>query len=179
MDRLSPLSLWQLFPYAVEDQNITKTRNSENTKFSHAGSHFRAFVLSTFRDKKGAESPMGHDFEELSSRIIEAAISVHKALGPGFLESIYENAMKVALRHRGIAFEAQKDVNVIFEDEEVGVHRLDLLVGQEIVVELKAVKALEDIHFAQVKSYLKATRLHVGLLMNFYAPTLVVKRIVL
>jgi GxxExxY protein len=122
---------------------------------------------------------MGHDFEELSSRIIEAAISVHKALGPGFLESIYENAMKVALLHRSIPFEAQKEVNVVFEEEEVGVHRLDLLVGQEIVVELKAIKALEDIHFAQVKSYLKATRLQVGLLMNFYAPTLIVKRIVL
>ena len=122
---------------------------------------------------------MGHDFEPLSGRIIEAAIHVHKELGPGFLESIYESAMKVALRHRGIVHEAQKEVTVVFEGEEVGVHRLDLLVGGEIVVELKAVKALEPIHFAQVKSYLKATGLHVGLLMNFFAPTLVIKRIVL
>ena len=121
---------------------------------------------------------MGYDFESLSSQIIEAAISVHKQLGPGFLESIYESAMKVALRHRGIVFDAQKEVTVMFEEEEVGVHRLDLLVGREIIVELKAIKALEDIHFAQVKSYLKATKLHVGLLLNFNAPTLVVKRIV-
>ena len=121
---------------------------------------------------------MGYDFELLSSQIIEAAISVHKQLGPGFLESIYESAMKVALRHRGIIFDAQKEVTVMFEEEEVGVHRLDLLVGREIIVELKAIKALEDIHFAQVKSYLKATKLHVGLLLNFNAPTLVVKRIV-
>jgi GxxExxY protein len=121
---------------------------------------------------------MGYNFEALSGQIIEAAISVHKGLGPGFLESIYESAMKVALRHRGIVYEAQKEVTVVFENEEVGVHRLDLLVGSEIVVELKAIKALEDIHFAQVGSYLKATGLHVGLLLNFNSPTLVVKRIV-
>jgi GxxExxY protein len=122
---------------------------------------------------------VGHEFEALSGQVIEAAIGVHKQLGPGFLESIYESAMKVALRHRGIAYESQKEVAVFFEQEEVGVHRLDLVVQGEIIVELKAAKALEDIHFAQVKSYLKATGLHVGLLMNFNAPTLVVKRVVL
>jgi len=122
---------------------------------------------------------VAHDFEPLSGRIIEAAIHVHKHLGPGFLESIYESALKVALRHQGIVYEAQKEVTVLFEGEEVGVHRLDLLVGGQIVVEPKAIKALEDVHFAQVKSYLKATGLHVGLLMNFHAPTLVVKRVVL
>lgn len=122
---------------------------------------------------------MGHEFDELSGRVISAAIAVHRELGPGFLESIYESALKAALRHRGMSYEAQKDVTVVFEGEEVGVHRLDLLVENEIVVELKAVKALEDIHFAQVKSYLKATGLHVGLLLNFNAPTLIVRRIVL
>ncbi len=122
---------------------------------------------------------MGHAFEQLSGQIIEAAISVHRELGPGFLESVYESAMKVALRHRGIVYQPQHEVTIVFEGEEVGVHRLDLVVENEIVVELKAVKALEDIHFAQVKSYLKATRLTVGLLLNFNAPTLVVKRIVL
>jgi GxxExxY protein len=122
---------------------------------------------------------MGHDFEALSGRIIEAAIAVHKSLGPGFLETIYEAALKVSLGHRQIAYECQKEVRIAFEGEEVGIHRLDLLVGDEIVVELKAIKALEDLHFAQVRSYLKATGLHVGLLMNFNVPTLVIKRIVL
>lgn len=122
---------------------------------------------------------MGHEFEALSGLILEAAIHVHRQLGPGFLESIYENAMKVALQKRGILFEAQKDVPVFYEGEEVGLHRLDLLVCGQIVVELKAIKALEDIHFAQVRSYLKATGVHVGLLLNFNAPTLVIKRIVL
>lgn len=122
---------------------------------------------------------MGHEFEALSGQIIEAAIDVHRQLGPGFLESIYENALKVALRKRSIPFEFQQEVRVFYDSEEVGVHRLDLIVRRQIVVELKTIKALEDIHFAQVRSYLKATGLHVGLLMNFNSPTLVVKRVVL
>lgn len=118
-------------------------------------------------------------FDPLSSRIIEAAIAVHRELGPGFLETVYESAVKTALRHRGVCYECQKEVAVLFEGEEAGTHRLDLLVENAIVVELKAVKALEDVHFAQVRSYLKATGLHIGLLLNFNAPTLVIKRIVL
>ena len=122
---------------------------------------------------------MGYEFEPISEQIIGAALQVHRELGPGFLESIYENAMKVALRKRNLPFTSQEEIHVFFETVEVGLHRLDLIVDREIVVELKAIKALEDIHFAQVRSYLKATGLHVGLLMNFNAPALAVKRIVL
>lgn len=120
-----------------------------------------------------------YEFEELSGKVLEAAIAVHRAMGPGFLESVYQKAMEVALTHRRIPFEQQKEVRVFFEEAEVGMHRLDLIVGNEVVVELKAVRAFEDIHFAQVKSYLKATGLKVGLLLNFNAPTLAIKRIVL
>ena len=122
---------------------------------------------------------MGQHFEELSRRLLEAAVAVHRELGPGFLESIYETALKTALRHRGMVYESQKEVTVFFEGEEAGVHRLDLLVENQIVVEIKAVKALEDIHFAQLRSYLKATGKHVGLLLNFNAATLTIKRVVL
>ena len=122
---------------------------------------------------------MGHEFEPLSGRIIEAAIEVHKALGPGFLETVYEKALGVALSHRGICWANQREIVIIFEGEEVGLHRLDLIVEEQIIVELKAVRTLEDIHYAQLKSYLKATGLHVGLLLNFNSPTLVVKRVVL
>jgi GxxExxY protein len=123
---------------------------------------------------------VGHQFEELSGRILAAAVvAVHKQLGPGFLESIYQRAMEVALAHRGIAFEHQKDIHILFEEVDVGLHRLDLLVEGQIIVELKAVKALEDIHFAQLRSYLNATGLRVGLLLNFNATTLVVKRVVM
>jgi GxxExxY protein len=122
---------------------------------------------------------MGHDFEPLSGQIIEAALAVHKELGPGFLESIYENAMKVALGHLGILFQSQAEIEIHFRGVAVGGHRMDLVVGGEIVVELKAVEVLKEIHFAQLKSYLKATGLQVGLLFNFNSPTLVVKRVVL
>lgn len=122
---------------------------------------------------------MGHEFEPLSGHIIEAAIAVHTALGPGFLESVYEKALHAALAHRQLVYENQKEVHILFEGVDVGVHFLDLVVSAEIVVELKAVKALEDIHFAQLKSYLKATGLRVGLLLNFNSTSLVVKRVVL
>lgn len=89
---------------------------------------------------------MGHDFEALSGRILDAASAVHKALGPGFLESVYQKAMEVALRHRDLPFEEQKEIQVFFEQEPIGLHKLDLIVGGDIIVELKAVKALEDIY---------------------------------
>ena len=122
---------------------------------------------------------MRHEFEPLSATVIQAAIDVHKALGPGFLEAIYHRALRVALLHREVPHEVQKEVRVAFEGVDVGVHVLDLFVAGQIVVELKAVKALEDIHFAQVKSYLKATGARTGLLLNFNAPTLVIKRVML
>lgn len=122
---------------------------------------------------------MSHEFEAISGKVIEAAIAVHKELGPGYVEPIYHRALVVAMSHRHLPYESQKEVPIVFEGEEVGKHRMDLIAGGEIVVELKAVSELLDVHFAQVRSYLKATGLHVGLLINFNAPTLVVKRIVL
>jgi len=113
---------------------------------------------------------MGHQFEGLSGRILGAAVEVHKTLGPGFLESIYQRAMEVSLEHRGIKFERQKEVHVYFEGVDLGTQRLDLVIEEQIILELKAVKALEDIHFAQLRSYLKATGLQTGLLLNFNAP---------
>jgi GxxExxY protein len=122
---------------------------------------------------------MGHQFEELSGQILAAAVDLHKGLGPGFVEPIYQKAMEVALTHRGITFERQKELHVFFEGVDVGVQRLDLVVADQIILELKAVMELIDVHYCQLRSYLKATGLHVGLLLNFNAPTLVIKRVVL
>jgi GxxExxY protein len=122
---------------------------------------------------------VGHEFEPLSGKIIDAALEVHKVLGPGFLESIYRKALHVALRNRHFRCDQEREIRIFFEGEEVGMHRLDLIVEGQLIVELKAIKELEDIHFAQVKSYLKATNLRVGLLLNFNSPVLVIKRIVL
>ena len=118
------------------------------------------------------------EYEELTERIIGAAIEVHRRLGPGFIESFYENALVIELNKRWLEVKKQIEVPVVYEDKEVGRHRLDLLVEDTIVVELKAVKALEDIHFAIVKSYLKAVgRVH-GLLLNFSRTTLDIKRVI-
>jgi GxxExxY protein len=87
---------------------------------------------------------MGHEFDPLSREVIAAAIEVHTESGPGFRESIYENAMHVALDRRGIVHERQKDVRVIFQGIEVGQHKLDLIVDDELVVELKAIKDLNS-----------------------------------
>src|SRR5262245_19208437 len=92
--------------------------------------------------------------EELTSRIIACAIEVHKALGPGFLETIYEMALTLELRHAGLFVDRQKTLPLTYRDTVIGEHRLDLLVENKIVVELKAISALEDIHFAIVRSYL-------------------------
>jgi GxxExxY protein len=119
-----------------------------------------------------------HRFESLSKRIIGAAIKVHKELGPGYLEQIYEEALKLELIENGLRFEYQKEIKIKYLDVLVGTHRLDLVVEDEIVVELKAVKELADIHFAQIRSYLRATGLKIGLLINFAKPTLEVKRVV-
>jgi GxxExxY protein len=120
----------------------------------------------------------GHQFESLSQKIIGAAIRVHKELGPGFLESIYEEALKIELSKQGYKYETQKQIIIKYHDNEVGTHRLDLLVEGLIIVELKAVKELTDSHFAQLRSYLKATGLKIGLLVNFAKPTLEIKRVV-
>ena len=119
-----------------------------------------------------------HRFEELSSRIIGAAIEVHRELGPGFLEAIYEEALKVELSEQSMHYDSQKEIKIEYLGVEIGVHRLDLLVEKKIIVELKAVKELTDIHFAQLRSYLKAAGLRVGLLLNFAKPTLEIRRVV-
>ena len=119
-----------------------------------------------------------YEFEELSNQIIGAAIRVHKELGSGFLESIYEEALKVELSQNGLDFASQTEIQIEYLEVPVGLHRLDLLVQNEVIVELKAVKELADIHFAQLRSYLKATGMKIGLLLNFSKPTLEVRRIV-
>lgn len=116
--------------------------------------------------------------EELTSRIIACAIEVHKALGPGFLESIYETALVIELRRAGLRDEQQKTIPLIYREIPIGEHRLDLLVDGKIVVELKAISAFEDIHFAIVRSYLKAAQLEHGLLFNFATMPLTVKRVI-
>ena len=116
--------------------------------------------------------------EEITDRIIAAAIEVHKKLGPGLVESIYEAALCVELRKRSIPHARQMLVPVIYDGVEVGQHRLDLFVENEIVVELEAVREVEAVHFAFARSYLRAVGRRNGLLLDFNAPTLEIKRVI-
>ena len=113
---------------------------------------------------------------QITEQVIAAAIRVHRSLGPGFLESIYEEALAVEFALSGIQFVRQYPVPLFYRDHQIGEHRLDFLVEGKIVVELKAVSRLEDIHFAIGRSYLKATSLQDGLLFNFATTPLAIKR---
>ncbi len=113
---------------------------------------------------------------EITQQIIAAAIRVHRQLGPGFLESVFEEALAVEFALSGIQFLRQYPVPIFYRDHQIGEHRLDFLVEEKIVVELKAVSELEDIHFAIGRSYLKATNLEDGLLLNFATTPLTIKR---
>ena len=120
---------------------------------------------------------MGLGNFELSERVIAAAIRVHKELGPGFLDSMYEEALAIEFAHAGILFERQKLLPVFYREHVIGQHRLDLLVEGKLILELKAISQLEKIHFAIVRSYLKASNLDDALLLNFASTRLVVKRV--
>ncbi|QDT70633.1 hypothetical protein MalM25_35830 [Planctomycetes bacterium MalM25] len=103
----------------------------------------------------------------ITEQIIRAVIKVHRALGPGFLESIYHNALLLELGSQGLSVESEKKIIVTYEGEPVGDHRLDLVVEERIILELKAVEDLSQAHYAQLRSYLKASGLQIGLLINF------------
>jgi GxxExxY protein len=119
---------------------------------------------------------MSGEFEKLSNKIIKSAIEVHKKLGPGFLESIYQKALPIQLEKDGLKVETQKEIKIYYDGEKIGTHFLDLVVEKEIVVELKTVTEFNGI--AQLLSYLKATGLKIGLLLNFAKATLEIKRVV-
>ena len=110
--------------------------------------------------------------DRLAKLVIGAAIEVHQILGPGYLEKTYEEALAVEFALRGIPFSRQHPISLTYKGHPIGEGRLDFLVGGEVVVELKTVDALADIHKAQVISYLKATGHILGLLINFHVPVL-------
>lgn len=117
----------------------------------------------------------------LAREVIGAAIEVHKILGPGFLESVYEEALCVELKLRGIPFKRQLIVGVEYKGQVVGEGRMDILARDALIIELKTVENLAPIHVAQTLSYLKATGHSLALLINFNVPVLKdgIKRVVL
>jgi len=117
-------------------------------------------------------------YEELTGMIIGAAMEVHKLLGSGFLESVYERALALELTARQIPFERQAPITVMYRQAQVGEYRADFLVDGKIILEIKATAALIAEHQAQVLHYLTATGIRLALLLNFGARSLQFKRII-
>ena len=113
---------------------------------------------------------------ELTEKILGCAISVHRALGPGLLEKFYEEAICVELQHQKLHYQRQVPVALNYRNRHIGYHRLDLLVENKVIVELKAVKEFEKMHYATTLSYLKVASADVALLLNFNSQALTIKR---
>jgi len=113
------------------------------------------------------------DINQLSSKIIGAAIEVHKALGPGLLESAYEKCLCHELKLRGLSFDNQKPLPLVFKGEELDCgYRLDIVVDNAIILEVKSCERIEPIHKAQLLTYLKLSGLKLGLVLNFNVPAM-------
>lgn len=123
---------------------------------------------------------MDHD-HSISDRVIGAAIEVHRQLGPGLLETPYKRALGIELEYQGLNVEINRHIPLIYRGEQIGDYFADLIVEKSVIVEVKSVSNLEPVFTAQVVTYLRLTRLRVGLLLNFNAPRLVdgLKRVVL
>jgi GxxExxY protein len=114
---------------------------------------------------------------ELPGKIIGCAMKVHTTLGNGFQEAIYQRCLEIELYKQGLLFSRELEMIIFYDEIEVGRRRVDFLVDEKVMVELKAVSKLEDIHLAQVLNYLEAYKLETGLLINFGSKSLEFKRI--
>ena len=119
-----------------------------------------------------------HGLNEVTDKIIGSAYAVANTLGCGFLEKVYENALAHELRKAALLVEQQKSIKVLYDGVLVGEYEADLIVNDAILVEVKAVKTLDDVHVAQCLNYLRATKRNLCLLINFGTPRIAVKRII-
>ncbi len=117
-------------------------------------------------------------YSDLTHKIIGAAMKVHSTLGNGFQEVIYQRALAIELQKYGLSFHRELEMPIFYSGEEIGTRRVDFLVEDNVMVELKALTTLEDVHLAQAINYLEAYQLKVGLLLNFGAKSLEFKRLV-
>jgi GxxExxY protein len=122
---------------------------------------------------------MSLDINDITYAIRGAVFEVNRVLGPGFLEKVYENALTIELKSRGLNVENQIPIKVVYKDKPIGDYIADILVETKVIIEVKTVSKLDKIHEAQLLNYLKATGIHLGLLVNFKHPKAEVKRMVL
>lgn len=115
--------------------------------------------------------------EDLTKRVIGCAMRVHSELKSGFQEKIYQTALEIELRFNNISFVAEREMDIFYRNQIIGKRRVDFLIENKIIVEIKAVSKLEDVHLAQALNYLECMNLSVGLLINFGAQSLEFKRL--
>jgi GxxExxY protein len=116
-------------------------------------------------------------YEDITHKIIGCAMKVHRTLGTGFQEIIYQKALAIEMRKQNLTFSQEMDMTIFYEGIEIGMRRVDFFVDQKIMVELKAVSNLNDLHLAQAINYLEAYNLPIGLLINFGSKSLEYKRV--
>ncbi len=119
-----------------------------------------------------------YQYSDITEKIIGCAMEVHKALGNGFQEVIYQRALEIEFINQGLSFEREKDMPVYYKGNQIGMRRVDFLVEGIISVEIKAISMLENIQLAQAINYLEAYDLEIGLLINFGAKSLEFKRVI-
>jgi GxxExxY protein len=116
--------------------------------------------------------------DDLTYTVIGCAMKVHSCLGNGFQEIIYQRALAIELQNIGVEYLREQEMPIIYSGEQIGSRRADFVINRELLVELKALVTLEDVHLAQALNYLVAYRLNKGLLLNFGAPSLEIKRLI-
>lgn len=116
-------------------------------------------------------------YEDITKRIISSAMKVHATLGNGFQEVIYQKALKIELPYQNLSFLREMEMPIFYREEQIGSRRVDFFVEGCIMVELKALIKLEDVHLAQAMNYLEAYKMEIGLLINFGARSLEFKRV--
>ena len=119
-----------------------------------------------------------YKYSDITRRIIGAAMKVHSTLGNGFQEVIYQRALAIEMAKQGLSFQRELEMQIYYDGQEIGTRRVDFMVEDKVMVELKALTTLEDVHMAQAINYLEAYKLEVGLLLNFGAKSLEYKRVV-
>ena len=123
-------------------------------------------------------SQRGYAYSDVTGAVIGCAFEVHSILGTGFQEVVYQRALAVEMESRGLSFAREWEMPIFYKERQVGTRRVDFLVDEKVVVELKAISELEKVHLAQAINYLEAFRLEVGLLLNFGAAKLEFRRVV-
>jgi GxxExxY protein len=156
-----------------EHKDHKEDKEDKEDKGAKASTFFTAATMNGIGATGSKTPPIAASTERVVREVIGAAIQVHRALGPGFIEPVYERAMRVELDCRNLRVARQKSILIQYRGKPLCRHQLDFVIEDVVIVEVKAVKWLRPIHQAQILSYLKASGCRIGLLMNFNVPLLI------